>query len=119
MSRSLNEFADIFAALADPNRRSVLEHLVDAGESTATTLAEDLPFSRQAVVKHLAHLERAQLVRSRRQGKEVRYRVQSGRLAATGERLEAIAFGWDQTLSALKHFAEGKDLDGRGRRNVS
>ena len=64
MTRSLDEFADIFAALADSNRRSVLEHLVDAGEGTATTLAVDLPFSRQAVVKHLAHLERAQLVRS-------------------------------------------------------
>lgn len=106
MTRSLDEFADIFAALADPNRRSVLEHLVVAGEGTATTLAEDLPFSRQAVVKHLAHLERVQLVRSRRQGKEVRYRVQSGRLAATGQRIEAIASGWDRTLAALKRAAE-------------
>ena len=106
MTRSLDEFADIFAALAEPNRRSVLEHLVDAGEGTATTLAEDLPFSRQAVVKHLAHLERVQLVRSRRQGKEVRYRAQSGRLAATGQRLEAIAAGWDSTLAALKRAAE-------------
>ena len=106
MTRSLDEFADIFAALADPNRRSVLEHLVDAGEGTATTLAEELPFSRQAVVKHLAHLERVQLVHSRRLGKEVRYRVQSGRLAATAQGIGAIAAGWDQTLTALKRFAE-------------
>jgi DNA-binding transcriptional ArsR family regulator len=106
MNRSLSDFADVFAALADPNRRAVLDHLVDAGEGTATTLAQDLPFSRQAVVKHLAQLERAQLVRSHRQGKEVRYRVHSGRLAATAQGIGAIAAGWDQTLTSLKQFAE-------------
>jgi DNA-binding transcriptional ArsR family regulator len=115
MNRSLSEYADIFAALADPNRRAVLDHLVDAGEGTATTLAQDLPFSRQAVVKHLAHLERAQLVRSQRQGKEVRYRVHSGRLAATAQGIGAIAAGWDQTLSALKQIAEETDPDQRKR----
>lgn len=118
MSRSLSEFADIFAALADSNRRSVLEHLVDAGESTATTLAVDLPFSRQAVVKHLAHLERAELVRSQRLGKEVRYRAHSGRLAATAQGIGAIAAGWDQTLSALKQFAEETDPNQRRQRNT-
>jgi DNA-binding transcriptional ArsR family regulator len=116
MSRSLSEFADIFAALADPNRRAVLELLVDAGEGTASTLAEGLPFSRQAVVKHLARLERAQLVRSRRHGKEVRYRVHSGRLAATAHGIGAIAAGWDQTLTALKQFAEETHPDQRSRR---
>jgi DNA-binding transcriptional ArsR family regulator len=117
MTRSLTEFADIFTALADPNRRSVLELLVDVGEGTATTLAEDLPFSRQAVVKHLAHLERAQLVRSQRQGREVRFRVQSGRLAATAQGLGAIAAGWDQTLTALKQIAE--EMDPKQRRRHS
>lgn len=106
MTQSLDEFGDIFSALADPNRRTVLERLVAAGEGTATTIAEDLPISRQAVVKHLAHLDQAQLVRARRRGREVRYSIQTARLAATGQGIEAIAAGWDRTLSALKRIAE-------------
>jgi DNA-binding transcriptional ArsR family regulator len=106
MTPSLDEFGDVFSALADPNRRIVLERLALAGESTATTLAADLPVSRQAVVKHLAHLNRARLVQSRRLGREVRYSVQLGQLAATAQGIEAIAAGWDRTLMALKRFAE-------------
>lgn len=112
MTASLAEFADVFAALAEPNRRIVLERLVQAGEGTATTLATDLPFSRQAVVKHLAHLERAHLVRSHRRGREMRYAAQSGRLVATGQGLAAIAAGWDHTLSSLKRHAEATTPSG-------
>lgn len=54
----------------------VLERLVLAGEGTATTLANELSFSRQAVVKHLAHLDRVRLVQARRRGRDVRYRVE-------------------------------------------
>lgn len=103
---SLDGLDDVLTALADPSRRTVLDRLALAGDGTATTLAADLPISRQAVVKHLAHLERARLVHARRRGREVRYRVQPGRLAATGQRIEAIAAGWDQTLAALKRIAE-------------
>ena len=104
--RTLDEFDDVFTALADPSRRTVLEMLAQTGEGTATTIAERMPISRQAVVKHLAHLDRARLVRARRTGREVRYRVQSGRLVATGHGIEAIAAGWDRTLIALKRIAE-------------
>lgn len=106
MTPSLDEFSDVFVALADPSRRNVLERLARDGESTATTLAEDLPISRQAIVKHLAVLDRAQLVQARRLGREARYSVRPGRLAATAEGIEAIASGWDHTLAALKRIAE-------------
>lgn len=102
----LDELGDVFAALADPSRRTVLVRLAEAGEGTATSLAEGLPISRQAVVKHLACLDRARLVRSYRQGREVRYSVQPGRLAAAAQSIEAIAAGWDNTLAALKRYAE-------------
>jgi DNA-binding transcriptional ArsR family regulator len=110
---TLDEFGDVFAALADPNRRIVLERLALAGEGTATTLADELPISRQAVVKHLAQLDRARLVQSRRLGREVRYSVQPARLAATAQRIEAIAAGWDSTLAALKQIAEATEAADR------
>lgn len=106
MTPNLDEFGDVFVALADPSRRSVLERLARDGEGTATTLAEDLPISRQAIVKHLAVLDRAELVQVRRTGREARYSVLPGRLAATAEGIEAIASGWDHTFAALKRIAE-------------
>ena len=103
---TLDEFGDVFAALADPSRRLVLERLAAAGEGTATTLAGELPISRQAVVKHLAQLDRARLVHGHRQGREMRYSIRPDRLAATAEHLEAIAASWDSTLAILKQIAE-------------
>ena len=58
--------------------------LVAEGEVTATTLAERLPVSRQAVVKHLAILDAAGLVSGNRVGREVRYVVRPAALDATG-----------------------------------
>jgi len=112
MPGALDEFGDVFTALADPNRRIVLERLAIAGDGTATTIAEDLPISRQAVVKHLSHLDRARLVQAHRHGREVRYSVRPGRLAATAQGIEAIATGWDSTLAALKRIAEDTKASG-------
>jgi DNA-binding transcriptional ArsR family regulator len=58
----------VLVALADPTRRRLLDLLADQGEGTATTLAERLPVSRQAVVKHLAVLDAAGLVAGSRVG---------------------------------------------------
>ena len=67
---------DVFTALADPTRRTILDLLASHGHGTATTLAAALPVSRPAVIKHLAVLDRAGLVAARRHGREVRYVVQ-------------------------------------------
>ena len=107
MTSALDDLGDVFAALADPNRRIVLERLAQAGTCTATTLAADLPISRQAIVKHLAQLDRAKLVQARRHGREVRYSVAPGRLTATAQGIEAVAARWDRSLDALKRIAEG------------
>ncbi|HEX5781505.1 MAG TPA: metalloregulator ArsR/SmtB family transcription factor [Solirubrobacteraceae bacterium] len=100
---------EIFAALADPTRWRVLTLLAERGEATATTLAGDLPVSRVAVIKHLTVLDRAGLVESRRQGREVRYTVRPDRLTATARQLNAIAGEWDARLAAIKRLAEAEE----------
>jgi DNA-binding transcriptional ArsR family regulator len=85
----------VFAALADPTRRTVLESLVHGGASTATGLAARLPVSRQAVGKHLAVLERAGLVRARRVGRESRYEPRTAALTGTASWLTVPAAEWD------------------------
>jgi DNA-binding transcriptional ArsR family regulator len=60
----------IFKALADESRRALLDRLFAKGGQTLGALADGLPMSRQAVAKHLAILEAANLVTSHRQGRE-------------------------------------------------
>jgi DNA-binding transcriptional ArsR family regulator len=101
--------AEVFAALADPTRWRVLDLLAARGEGTATTLATELPVSRVAVVKHLAVLDRAGLVRGRRRGREVRYTVRPERLDSAARWMAGIASEWDDRLAAIKRLAESGD----------
>ncbi|MBW4718598.1 metalloregulator ArsR/SmtB family transcription factor [Saccharothrix sp. SC076] len=66
---------DLFKALADPTRRHILDELVDRDSQTLFEICarlatkHGLGLSRQAISQHLAVLEAAGLVRSRRQGR--------------------------------------------------
>jgi ArsR family transcriptional regulator, cadmium/lead-responsive transcriptional repressor len=97
---------ELWAAVADPTRRRLLDALLAHGEATATTLAGDLPVTRQAVAKHLSVLERVGLVGSRRVGREVLYAVRPERLDAAREWLARVAAEWDKRLGAIKRLAE-------------
>ena len=66
--------ARVFAALSDQTRRSIVEQL-GAQPATASDLAGFVPVTRQAVVKHLAVLEDAGLVRGTRDGRRVVYEL--------------------------------------------
>ena len=74
-------------------------------------LARDLPFTRQAVAKHLAVLDRAGLVEGRRRGREVRYVVDPDRLAAATQAMARAAARWDARLAAIKRIAEAVHQD--------
>ena len=60
----------VFAALADENRRVLLERLRRHNGQTLSKLCEGLPISRQAVTKHLLALDDASLVLTERRGRE-------------------------------------------------
>ncbi|MGX1887094.1 ArsR/SmtB family transcription factor [Streptomyces sp. NPDC055287] len=106
----------VLGALADPTRRRLLDLLAAQGEATATTLAERLPVSRQAVVKHLAVLDAAGLVSGGRVGREVRYAVRSAALDATARWMSALATDWDRRLANIKRVAEAAERDTRATR---
>jgi DNA-binding transcriptional ArsR family regulator len=93
---------ELFAVLADPTRRAVLERLVHDGPQTATALAAHFPTTRQAIVKHLKVLADADLVVPERDGREVRYVATTERLAdAVGWLLDASR-SWDRRLGRLR-----------------
>jgi len=96
----------LWSAIADPSRRRVLDLLVAGGETTASALAEKVPFTRQAVTKHLVVLEQAGLVTRQKEGREVRFRVDPGRLDEAAHAMAQQASVWDQRLAAIKRLAE-------------
>lgn len=106
----------VLGALADPTRRRLLDLLAARGEATATTLAERLPVSRQAVVKHLAVLDAAGLVSGTRVGREVRYAVRPAALDATARWMASLAADWDRRLAHIKRVAEAAERDTRATR---
>jgi len=97
---------ELWSAIADPSRRRVLDLLVTNGAVSASWLAGHVPFSRQAVSKHLAVLEQAGLVSRRKQGREILYQVQAGRLDQATRAMADLAAQWDRRLGAIKRLAE-------------
>ena len=106
MSTATAELDELWSAVGDPTRRRVLDLLLERGEATATTVAGELPVTRQAVTKHLVVLDRAGLVEGRRRGREVRYAVRPERLDAAARSMAQIAAEWDARLAAIKRIAE-------------
>jgi DNA-binding transcriptional ArsR family regulator len=88
----------VFVALADPTRRRLLEVLVDIRRASATALADHLPVSRQAVVKHLHVLEAAGLVGAVRTGREVIYVARPEPLNASARWLADLSAAWHRRL---------------------
>jgi DNA-binding transcriptional ArsR family regulator len=92
----------IFAALADPTRRQVIQALSEQGPSTATGLAANLPVTRQAVTKHLSALADAGLVRSTRRGREKLYQISPRPLTDAVSWMADLGARWDDRLAALR-----------------
>ena len=111
MSTALADEEQLWAAVGEPSRRRLLDALLARGEATPSALAEEMPFTRQAVSKHLAVLDRAGLVEGRRHGREVRYVVRPDRLDAASRAMARAATQWDRRLAAIKHIAEAAHRD--------
>ena len=106
---------ELWSAIGDPSRRRVLDLLVRSGEASASWLAGQVPFSRQAVSKHLAVLEEARLVSRRKQGREVLYRVDAARLDQATQAMAQLASQWDRRLDAIKQLAESAHANTKGQ----
>jgi DNA-binding transcriptional ArsR family regulator len=88
---------DLIAALAEPNRRRLLQ-LLGRGEQTVTELASNFTVSRSAISQHLGVLAEAGLVASRREGRFQYYRLKP--VGMTALRAELDSF-WTRELNQL------------------
>ncbi|NIK70711.1 MULTISPECIES: metalloregulator ArsR/SmtB family transcription factor [unclassified Paenibacillus] len=96
---------DVFQAIADPTRRSLLQLLVDQ-EMPVNVISAHYSMSRTAVSKHLRVLAEAGLVKERKVGRETRYRLEPEPLLELKRWLSYYERFWENKLQALKRFVE-------------
>ena len=108
----------VFVALADPTRRTILAALATDGPATATDLAARLPITRQAIAKHLVLMAEAGLVTPEPgERRRVRYRLRSAPVQLAQQFLAVLAHDWDDRLDALQqHLSTPERLPSSARR---
>jgi DNA-binding transcriptional ArsR family regulator len=100
----------VFRALADASRRQLLDRLYQRNGQTLGELCQGLDMTRQAVAKHLAVLEEANLVSSKRQGREKLHFINPVPINAIAERwISKFERPRLAALSDLKKALEGDD----------
>src|ERR1700730_1653862 len=103
---------DVFRALADPTRRSLLDELFRKDGQTLSALEGRLPMTRFGVMKHLRVLEEARLVVTRRRGREKLHFLNAVPIRLIHHRgVSKYAEPWPATLSGLKHRLEDKTME--------
>ncbi len=96
-------------ALSDPTRRAILNRLT-SGEARVTEIAAPFAMSLNAVSKHIQMLERAELVRRRKSGREHFLSLNPKPLDEAAEWIEQQRTFWNSSLDALERaLAEHKD----------
>ncbi|HYD74187.1 MAG TPA: metalloregulator ArsR/SmtB family transcription factor [Candidatus Binatia bacterium] len=105
---------DVFRALADPSRRALLDALFSANGQTLSELSAGKGMTRQAVAKHLAILEGANLVTSIRRGREKLHYLNPVPIHEIGARwISKYERRRLEALSDLKKALENDDGEGR------
>ena len=98
---------DAFVAIAEPNRRRILDLLRD-GERPAGDLVEALAISQPGVSKHLKMLREAGLVRVRADGQRRLYSLEPRELAAVEAWLRPHVDDWRARLDDLERHLDAE-----------
>src|SRR5882672_7823341 len=103
---------DVFRALADPTRRSLLDELFKQDGQTLSALEARLPMTRFGVMKHLKVLEQAGLVVTKRRGREKLHFLNPVPIRLVHDRwVSRYTEPWAATLTGLKHRMEEKTME--------
>jgi len=98
----------VFKALADPTRRQLLDNLHARNGQTLSALCEELDMTRQAVSKHLAVLEEANLIVTRKRGREKEHYLNPAPIFEIADRwIDKFERGKLRVLADLKKNLEG------------
>jgi uncharacterized protein YndB with AHSA1/START domain len=103
---------EVFKALADPTRRSLLDELFKEDGQTLSALEQRLPMTRFGVMKHLRVLEEAGVVLTRRRGREKLHFLNPMPIRLVHDRwVSKYAEPWAASISELKGRLEDKTME--------
>lgn len=97
--------SDVFNAVAEPQRRAILEFLAD-DERSVTEIVDALEVAQPSVSKHLRVLRDVGLVRARRDGRQMMYRTNATELKPLHEWAGTFERLWRNQLTQIKERAE-------------
>jgi DNA-binding transcriptional ArsR family regulator len=103
---------DMFVALADPTRRTILELLASSGELSATAIYEQFPVSPQAVSQHLKVLREAKLVEVEKRAQKRLYRLDPQTLSQFEAWVQQMQQRWSERFGALDTVLESEKKKG-------
>ena len=93
----------VFSALADPTRRAIIEHL-STGEATAGELAKPFGISKPAVSKHLKILEKAKIIKRRKEAQFHKFEVLPEPFKHASEWMAKYRDFWEGQLDSLENY---------------
>ncbi len=105
-------FDRVFAALADPTRRDIVRTVLQH-EHSVSALADRYPMSFAAVQKHVAILERADLVAKRRDGREQQVRGKIETLRCAQRLFDQLETAWHGRIERMTSILDNEERDSR------
>ena len=112
MAKHSADLDAMFAALAHPARRAIVQRLTQ-GAASVSELAGPLPMALPTVIEHLHALQTAGLVRSEKRGRVRTCRLDGAKLKAAQSWLDEQRALWEARTDSLEDFLQSRrDLDG-------
>ncbi|MGQ7946845.1 ArsR/SmtB family transcription factor [Flavobacterium sp. WC2509] len=97
----MNLRRDVFQAIADPTRRSILL-LVTAQSMTAGAIASNFDTARPTVSKHLQILTECELLKKEQNGREIYYQINPQKMKEVDVFIEPFRKLWDDRFNKLE-----------------
>jgi DNA-binding transcriptional ArsR family regulator len=92
---------DVFSALADPNRRNIIELLAVKGELSSTDISDKFQISSPAISQHLKVLKEANLVQMEKRAQQHIYKVNPAAMDDLQKWLKKLTKNWEDRFAAL------------------
>lgn len=99
----MNLRRDVFQAIADPTRRTILI-LLATQSMTAGVIASNFDTARPTVSKHLQILTECELLKQEQQGREVIYRLNPDKMKEIADFIEPFRKLWDERFNKLEEI---------------
>lgn len=100
--------AAVFAAMGDETRLRIVSRLATGEPCSVSQLTEGMEITRQAVAKHLKVLKAVGLIHVTKAGRESLCELVPDAFVDIKDYLDFVSRQWDDTLSRLKTFVEGR-----------